>query len=317
MLDYNSKGLLMGSCFSESMGEKMHQAGFHVLQNPFGILYQPAAILNALYRIMHLEKYSKEELVFFDGLYHSPDHHGRFSGEDADAVIENINLQLTAAHQCVKSEKVVLMITFGSVMGYTRKADQKHFANCHKIPGDQFTRQPESLEDIRKNWNELIHQLHHINPDLQILFTVSPVRHWKDGAVENQLSKSKLIVSVHEWVNSHSFCHYFPSYEIMMDELRDYRFYKEDMLHPSAQAETFIWEKFLETCLFPGERPLLQKVEKLRLQCIHRPLHPNRPEHALAMMKLSEELDQFAATYPHLDVTYLMEMLNQNIKTYA
>jgi predicted N-formylglutamate amidohydrolase len=89
------------------------------------------------------------------------------------------------------------------------------------------------------------------------------------------------------------------------------------MLHPSAQAETFIWEKFLETCLFPGERPLLQKVEKLRLQCIHRPLHPNRPEHALAMMKLSEELDQFAATYPHLDVTYLMEMLNQNIKTYA
>lgn len=317
MLDYHSKGLLMGSCFSESMGEKMHQAGFHVLQNPFGILYQPAAILNALYRIMHLEKYSTDELVFFDGLYHSPDHHGRFSGENADAVIENINQYLSAAHTFIKSEKVILLITFGSAIGYIRKEDQKPFANCHKIPGNQFIRELESLDHIRKNWNELIHQLHHFNPNLQILFTVSPVRHWKDGAVENQISKSTLLVSVNEWVQSYAYCHYFPSYEIMMDELRDYRFYKEDMLHPSAQAESFIWEKFLETCLFPGERPLLQKVEKLRLQCIHRPLHPNRPEYALAMMKLSEELDQFAATYPHLDVTYLKEMLNQSSKTYA
>lgn len=317
LLDYHADILLMGSCFSESMGENFSRLGFRNLQNPFGILYQPAAILRALQRILRLEYYTTEELVFHDGLYHSPDHHGRFSGVDADKVIAQINQQLQAAHGVIRNKQALLMITFGSTIGYVRKEDQRPFSNCHKIPGHLFTKESESIQHLQKSWNTLLNKLQEMNPFLQVVFTVSPVRHWKEGAIENQLSKAKLLVSLHEWVHTYPFCHYFPAYEIMMDELRDYRFYKDDMLHPTTLAENIIWKKLTDAYLNSEHLPLFQQLNSLYLRINHRPLHPERPENKAEMHKIAVDLEKISAVPPFPDLQYLEKMLKQKMEKYG
>lgn len=307
----------MGSCFSENMGEKLIHHGFHTIKNPFGILYQPSAILRALRRIMQVEYYTPNELIFHQNLFHSPDHHGSYSGTDANAVIHRINDSIEKANHCLMKENALLLITFGSNIGYIRKEDGRPFSNCHKIPGQNFEKVFENQEDIRKNWNEMLFQLHRINPSLKIIFTVSPVRHWKDGAVENQLSKATLLVCLHEWVKNYDFCHYFPAYEIMMDELRDYRFYKEDMLHPSTQAENYIWDKFAESCIDQRERPLMRRINDLYLQLNHRPIHPENPELKTEIHKLALQLETLECNAPFPDLQLHKEMLQQKTKLYV
>jgi hypothetical protein len=232
----------MGSCFSENIGHHLQQAGFKVAINSFGILFNPLSICNALERIVSKKYFQIDELVEHNGVWYSFQHHGKFHASSADELLNIINAALDEAHLFLKQSKV-LLITLGSSWVYSYDKTGEVVANCHKIPNHQFSKRMLSVDEVSNSLQKILQQLQEFNPDLKVVFTVSPVRYWKDGAHENSLSKATLhlaVASVFEKNQSY----YFPAYELVIDELRDYRFYKEDMLHPNDVAVKFVWQKF-------------------------------------------------------------------------
>ena len=289
-IGYEDKILMLGSCFSDEIGEQMQQRYLQVTCNPFGTLYNPLSIANAINYKLQITNYELP-LVEYDGLWHSMAHHGAFSRptkEEAEtAVRESIETMQKAL-----SEATVVIVTFGTAWVYewnqesgVKNQDQYVVANCHKMPDSWFTRRRLSVEEIVAAWRPILEQYQ----DKHWLFTVSPIRHIKDGLHENQLSKATLLMAVNELVNqSYSpqdglsaersvFCQakpvYFPSYEILLDELRDYRFYADDLVHPSSLAVNYIWERFVETFCTNGTRNQMQIEHKQWKFEHHRPLH--------------------------------------------
>jgi hypothetical protein len=271
-LHYGTRMMLLGSCFSEYIGNKLVETKFIIDLNPFGIVFNPMSIAIQLEKLMDCSEYKSDDLFLNEGVWCSFDHHSRFSGTDIGLCLKTINDRLKGSSQNLKSTEV-LFLTFGTSFVYSLKATQQLVSNCHKVPEKEFERKMTTVEDIVLAYNTLIDKLLAFNPNLQIVFTVSPIRHWKDGAHENQLSKATLLLAINQICRSYQNTHYFPSYEIVMDDLRDYRFYAEDMLHPNTLAINYIWNKFKE-CFMETETALLMKeIEKVIQASKHKPFN--------------------------------------------
>jgi len=267
-IGYEDKILLVGSCFADSIGQMMQQRALQVTCNPFGTLYNPLSIAQAL------QMTEMPPLVEHDGLWHSMAHHGSLSRADKheaeQAVSDSIQTMQTALN-----EATVVIVTFGTAWVYEMKDErlkvkgERIVGNCHKLPADCFTRRRLSADEIVQTWQPLIARY----PDKHWLFTVSPIRHVKDGLHENQLSKATLLQAVEAISGQPSAVSYFPSYEIMLDELRDYRFYAEDLVHPSPVAVQYIWERFIEAYCTPQTRNEMTLRLKEWKRSQHVPLH--------------------------------------------
>ena len=271
-----AKVLLVGSCFADEIGEKMVRGGFEAMVNPFGTLYNPASIAASLLRSISEKEYTADSVELIqsesDGMWHSWMHHSSFSSLDVATLVERIN----GTTHCVADflrEADVLIVTMGTAIIYRLKETGMLVANCHKQLDSLFVRERLNSYDIVDQWEMLLQLLESVNPKLKVIFTVSPIRHKRDGYHVNQVSKGILLQGVDEIVNgksSNSQCFYFPSYEIMMDELRDYRFYADDMIHPSEKAVEYIWQRFQDTYFDNKTKDAVAKATKEWVRHQHR-----------------------------------------------
>ncbi|GAB1454399.1 GSCFA domain-containing protein [Draconibacterium sp.] len=300
---YSKKNMFMGSCFTENIGNRMAALKYNVDINPFGILYNPVSVANGLRILLEDKGFVAEDLIEADGLFHSFFHHGRFSSPNENETLNTINNRIKSSADFLKTTDF-LFITFGTAWIYKYKKTGHPVSNCHKIPADEFERERLSVDEIVKEYKKLLHEIRKINPSIKIVFTVSPIRHWKDGAVENQRSKSVLLLSIDKLVNVFEarFCSYFPSYEIMMDELRDYRFYAPDMLHISEVAIDYIWEKFEKSLIDSESQLFAKKVDKIVKAANHKPLHGGTKEYYQFLDKMLEQASQLELKNAHLNL---------------
>lgn len=267
---YGMKIMMLGSCFAESIGEKLHYFKFDVNVNPCGIVYNPMSAARVMDVLLKEKLFTAGELMEHNGKWLSLLHHGSFSSPDKEVCLRQINSRLTEAATALK-EMDLLIITLGTAWVFRNKSDGSIVSNCHKIPASAFERFQLSPEEIVDEYSRLILRLREVNPQLRILFTVSPIRHWKDGAHGNQLSKSVLLLAIDRLSSLFKQVYYFPSYEIVMDELRDYRFYAEDMLHISPLAVEYIWNRFCETYIEKGAERFMLRIDKINKTLAHRP----------------------------------------------
>ena len=264
----------IGSCFATEMHEKFSQGQIQSLNNPFGTIFNPFSIFQAIQQIYDAKEYHEKDLILANENYISLDHHSSFDSRYAHKSLEKINQNIEEANQFLQSTDFVI-ITFGTSYIYEFLPKNRLVANCHKIPQKFFEKRFLSHQELTDSINKTIEILKDIcKDDVQILFTVSPVRHTKDGIVENQLSKSKLITAIHESISGKENCSYLPVYEILMDDLRDYRFYKEDLIHPNQQAIQYIWEKFSKAYLSSEANDFIKENQKLNQALNHRPNDP-------------------------------------------
>lgn len=312
-ISYNTPVLFLGSCFTENIGSLMDERKFPVSINPFGVVYNPVSVDLVLNRIVNGQPYNENDLIKHNNLWLSLQHHTKLSNESKSACLDDINKSLSASHEFWQKAKC-LIITFGTARVYTYKETGEPVANCHKIPASKFTRSLLSVDEIVKRWGELLRRILKDKPDLKVIFTVSPVRHWKDGANGNQLSKSILLLAANELVKQfqeNSF--YFPSYEIMMDDLRDYRFYNSDMLHPSPLAVSYIWEQFCHSVLSSSAIDLSKDIEKIIQAANHRPLNKQTKEHKQFIRNTVTRIDAISKRNPLIDFSKEIKNLQQNL----
>lgn len=306
---HRNKIVSFGSCFSENIGERLASLKFDILVNPFGILYNPESIRVSAERLMDGSPLSEKEIFENQGLWHSFLHHSRFSKTSPGEFLANANDALTSASAFLKCSDL-LLITFGTAWVYRLKESGSIVSNCHKLPGNLFFRERLSVDEIVKNYNSLLASLNRINPSLRVIFTVSPIRHWKDGANGNQLSKATLLLAIEEICKRNSNCEYFPAFEILMDELRDYRFYADDMLHPSSAAVEYIWERFSD-CYFSDEtKGLIREIAKISASANHRPFNSDNERHAIFKKNLLAQIEKLSAKHPNLDFAKEIDRLS-------
>ncbi|CAM1364815.1 GSCFA domain-containing protein [Tenacibaculum xiamenense] len=298
-ITYQSKLLLLGSCFSENIGDKLSYFKFQTVQNPFGILFQPKAIERLVLNSINEKKYEEDELFFHNEQWHSFDSHSKLSSPSKETLLENLNQSVSLTHNTLKNASHII-ITLGTAWVYRFIEIDQIVANCHKIPQKKFLKEILSINDITKSLDALVSLIRSVKYDASIIFTVSPVRHLKDGFVENQRSKSHLTAAIHEVVDERKNIHYFPSYEIMMDELRDYRFYKEDMIHPNTVAVNYIWERFKNAWISEDIKTIMNTVENIQRGLSHRPFNPNSEEHKAFLKKLEQKIKALQGKLPHV-----------------
>ena len=299
-IDYHKKTVFIGSCFTENIGNKLLENKLPVLVNPFGVLYNPKSVLKALEIIIDKKNISNKDLNFENDKWFSFNHHSSFSSPNKKEVLNKINSEIDKAHNYLK-EAQSLFITFGTSWYFKLIRNNELVANCHKLPANLFDRKILKIKKIVRSWNQLIKKLNEFNPNLKIVFTVSPIRHWKDGAINNQLSKSILIVAIHEIIKEYKNISYFPSYELMMDDLRDYRFYDDDFLHPNSQAINYIWDKFKAAFIEEETVHISKQVEKIVKAVNHRPFHPETNSYHKFLNLNLEKIKQLNLKYPFID----------------
>ena len=276
-ISYRSPVMLIGSCFASEIGHYFTSGKMDVMINPFGVLYNPDSVAGGLELIINGREFLEEDLHFFDNKYLSFYHGTGFSSPDKEKMLERLNIELQTARVFLKRARF-LFITFGTARVYKWKESGKSVSNCHKIPDNEFIRELLAVDHIKDSWTFLIEKLRAFNKNLQIVFTVSPVRHWKDGAHGNQVSKSILILAIDELMKASSDLDYFPSYELLLDDLRDYRFYKTDMLHPSTDTVKYIWKKFQDTYFSVSTKRSYEEIWKIVNACGHRLMSDNPEE---------------------------------------
>jgi lysophospholipase L1-like esterase len=297
-ISYESEILSLGSCFAENMGSKLRYYKFQSVVNPFGILFHPLAIENLISRAMAEEAYTKADIFFLNERWHCFVGHSVLSDAAGEMLLDRLNNGLQKTYQKILGASHMI-ITLGTAWVYRNKASGAIVANCHKVPQNQFTKELLSADEIAFSLERIINVIQSKNPYLQLIFTVSPVRHLKDGFVENQRSKAHLIAGIHNVLNK-KYISYFPSYEIMMDELRDYRFYAEDMVHPNDLAITYIWEKFKENWVHEKAYPVMEKVGEVQRGLNHRPFDPNSVQHSSFLTFLDQKIEALTQAYPFM-----------------
>lgn len=285
-IGHHSGILLIGSCFTENIGNRLAYHGFNTLANPCGILYNPVSIGQCLEMVATNTPVGEESLVQGNGLWHSWLHHGRFSHPDKATCMQNCNNAIREAHDFLLHAETVIL-TLGTAFVY-ELPDGTVAANCHKMPGTMFQKRMATVEELTEYYRKVIGTLKAMRNGIRIIFTVSPIRHWKDGYRQNTLSKATLHLLVEELQKTHPNIFYFPAYEIVMDELRDYRFYDTDLLHPSPTAVEYIWERFSDAYFDEATKALCQKVAQWRKMKQHRPLFPESAEYKAFAEKLKE-----------------------------
>jgi hypothetical protein len=300
-LDYNTPSLFIGSCFTENIGSKMRERKFSVLVNPFGVVYNPLSALLVLNRIIDGKPYSETDLSFHNNLWLSLDHHTSFSNTDKNQCLSDINVSLEKSHAFWKNTQC-LAITFGTARTYYQNKTNLPVANCHKIPAKEFTNKLLTVNEILSTWTDRLKKIIADKPNIKIIFTVSPVRHWKDGAIGNQVSKSTLILAIKQLTDTFpNNAFYFPAYEIMMDDLRDYRYYADDMLHPTPLAVNYIWDKFKLSLIHSTAQKQSQEIEKIIQAINHKPFNPNTLEHKKFIENTLGKIEDVIKSNPTID----------------
>jgi len=303
-IDYNSNILLLGSCFSENIGNKLDYFKFQNLQNPFGILFHPKAIETLIIKVVNDKKYSEEDVFFHNEQWHSFDAHSKLSHTSKKYVINQLNEQIYLASSKLKIASHVI-ITLGTAWVYRHLKKDVIVANCHKVSQKEFKKELLSVESTVNSLKNILSLIRSVNENVSVIFTVSPIRHLKDGFVENTQSKSHLISAIHEILNQKSLiinrnsC-YFPSYEIMMDELRDYRFYKEDMIHPNSLAINYIWKKFKTVWISDEFFKIMDEVEAVQKGLQHKPFNPESQSHKEFLQKLEAKKSYIQTQLAHI-----------------
>lgn len=306
--------LLMGSCFAENIGGLLTANKFRVDVNPFGILYNPCSISTALRQVLSGKVYTAGDLFQYREHWHSPMHHGSFSSVTPVEALEVINARLAK----VRSELPTLdwlLLTLGTSYVYEQKDTGLVVANCHKQPEKLFNRRRLEVNEIVADYTELLHTLRQQNPNLKVLFTVSPIRHGRDGMHANQVSKATLLLAIdhlQELFPEQVF--YFPSYEIVLDELRDYRFYADDMLHPSSLAVNYLWERFAEVFFTKQTQQLMAECNEIRQALAHKPFHPEAEEYKRFLGQIVLKIEQLNGKYPYLDFEKEIELCHIRLK---
>ncbi len=291
-INHQTPMVLMGSCFTDNIGNWLEDMLFPVDINPFGIVYNPVSVRSGLEIILENRPFGEKDLFRFNHRYHSWYHHSSFSGEKQDKVLEGINARIRKSHELLKKSRY-LVITFGTARIYRLIESGIPVSNCHKVPQKEFSHELLTVESITNAWNELLGKLRAFNPALSFIFTVSPIRHWKDGPHGNQLSKSVLHLAIHNILavnTDHS--EYFPAYELLLDDLRDYRYYDNDLLHPGEMAVQYIREKFSDRYFSPETAAHIQKINELRNALDHRDLSGGSMEYRSFLEKQLEKISR-------------------------
>jgi hypothetical protein len=299
LIDYNSKIMSLGSCFAVNMAEKLDYFKFQNNCNPFGILFHPLAIEKLIDFAVSEKQFTENDIFFQNERWHCFDVHSDLSSLNKEDLLISLNALIKSTNNQL-TESTHIIITYGTSWVYRNIESDSIVANCHKVPQKQFKKELLSVEEIKESIANTLKLIHAVNPNCTIIFTVSPVRHIKDGFVENQWSKSNVISAIHSVLNTEH-CklstEYFPSYEIMMDELRDYRFYAEDMLHPNQVAIDYIWKRFKETTISETAFAVMDEVESIQKSLSHKPFNPNSESHLKFESKVREKITKLENQY--------------------
>ncbi len=300
-IQLREKIFLSGSCFTEHITKKLAENKFSVFENPHGILFNPISICQSFNDAMEKREYRMEDLFEDHGLWAHWNFHSRFSNADKQIAVDGMNSSINGASEILKESKW-LIITLGSSFVY-QLTNGEIVANCHKVPAREFKKRLLTVDEVLAAMDMLFYKLSVFNPSLKIIFTISPVRHVKDGLIENNRSKSVLIQAVHHMVEKYDKLFYFPAYELVIDDLRDYRFYAEDMVHPNYQATNYVWEKFAVSCIHESSREIMKEIMQIRAACQHKPQHPESSLHQQFLQKHLALTYLLAGRCPYLDFT--------------
>jgi hypothetical protein len=308
-ISYRDRILLIGSCFTEHIGNTLQELKFPVLQNPHGILFDPASVCKSLVSYIQNKKYEEKDLFNLNEVWNSWEHHSRFSNTNARESIRIINESQEKAHRFLK-EADWIIITLGSSFSYRLTENGEGVANCHRAPAQWFKKHMLAIEETLTLLDNCYHQLMRFNPKLSIIFTISPVRHLRDGVVDNNRSKARLLEAVHHMVNKFDRLHYFPAYELVIDVLRDYRFYDIDLAHPNYMATEFVLEKFAESCIDDDARLLMQEIKKIVIARKHKAFQPDTNAHKQFLQAHAEKVSLLQEKYPFIDLSEELEYFN-------
>ena len=300
-INYEAPVLLMGSCFTEHIGNYLKELKFDILQNPNGILFDPYSVTNNLVSYIENKKYTESDLIYLNELWQSWKHHSVFSNTNKEECLRIINESQSNAHHFLKKTKW-LIITLGSSFSYRLVDGNIPVANCHRAPAQLFNKHLMTIEEIHTALDTCIHRLFQFNPTINIVFTVSPVRHIRDGVVENNRSKARLIECVHHLANKFSNIYYFPAYELVIDVLRDYRFYDVDMVHPNYPATEFVLKHFTESYIDEDSKQIMQEVKKIVIAKKHKAFQPATQAHRKFLQTNLDKAKELSDKYPFLNL---------------
>jgi hypothetical protein len=300
-INYREQAMLIGSCFTEHIGNHLKELKFPVMQNPNGILFDPYSVSTNLVSYIHNKQYKEKDLFFLHELWQSWDHHSIFSKMDRTGCVDAINESQNKAHHFLRDARW-LIITLGSSFSYHLLENNRPVANCHRAPAQQFNKHFMTIEEINTCLDNCIHQLFQFNPQIQIVFTVSPVRHIRDGLIDNNRSKARLIEAVHHLANKFDHIHYFPAYELVVDVLRDYRFYDIDMVHPNYAATEFVLDKFALHFIDEESRSIMDEIKKIITARKHKAFQSQTGAHRQFLAAHLEKTRQLQTSHPFLDL---------------
>jgi lysophospholipase L1-like esterase len=298
-IDYNSKVLLLGSCFTENIGKKLEFYKFQNLQNPFGILFHPRAMEKLITRALDTVPFSEEDIFLFNEQWHCFEVHSLVSGTEKETYLQLLNARLKTLGEYLLSASHILF-TYGTAWVYRHLETDTLVANCHKVPQREFSRELLSVEEVSECISRITARIAENNAGISFIHTVSPVRHLKDGFIANSQSKSHLVAGVHRAIEGNGGASYFPSFEIVMDELRDYRFFKEDMLHPNETAVAIIWDRFKQAWIASETEPLQKEIEAIQAGLGHKPFHPSGDAHQQFREALQKKITALQKKLPHI-----------------
>lgn len=313
---HQHKILSIGSCFTEHIGTALQNLKFNVLQNPNGILFDPASVCASLHSYVQPQLYTAQDLFELNELWHSWRHHSRFSGTDKEVVLQGMNAAQIQAHQALKEADWVI-VTLGSSFNYRLREtglfnEVRTVANCHRAPAQWFEKRLMPIDEIVTSFDALFERLLAFNSKLRFIFTISPVRHIRDGVIENNRSKARLLEAVHQLVGHHDNLFYFPSYELVIDVLRDYRFYAEDLVHPNYLATDYVLEHFINTFVTEESQAAIKELKKINIARRHRSSHPQTQAHKRFMHSCLEKVKSLQQQYPYLNLEEEINYFSEN-----
>lgn len=299
-IHHSDRLMLWGSCFAENIGKLLNEYKFACDLNPFGILYNPASIAQAVQTLQEKRLYSEADLLWNKNSWHSLMHHSAFSSPEKEECLSAINYRIDKGYESLMQANW-LIFTWGTARIYEWRETGEIVGNCHKLPEKLFTRRLMEVNEIVSAYTHLLTKLHNQNPRLHVLFTVSPIRHAKDGMHGNQLNKATLLLAAEKLCQTLPFCFYFPSYEIMMDELRDYRFYADDMLHPSGLAINYIWQCFKDSFFDSKTLQFIKQWDEVKKALAHRPFNPQSDGYRSFLSQILLKIERLKEKFPYLD----------------
>ena len=316
-ITHKNKLMLVGSCFTENIGEKLRKHKFEVFENPNGILFNPVSVSEAIINVIENKTYTENDLFELNEGFHSWQHHSRFSGTSIDEALNKINRTNQEAHAFLKKADFIL-ITLGSAWIYTLTEKALNAtkgtvaANNHKAPNDWFEKRLLRVDQAILVLATMLDKLGLFNPNINIIFTISPVRHLREGHINNNRSKAVLIQAVHDLLEKLPKLNYFPAYELVIDDLRDYRFYAEDLVHPNYYATQYVWEKFVDTCMNDDTKKLMEEIADIQTAFQHKPFNANSNQHKSFLKNYFSKTKLLQDQHSYIDLSAELNYFGQH-----